>query len=464
MKKNHILDLVVILCLLISAIKSRSEINHIKTRSTPLGSDSPITENQNCSGKLAITCLVGVNLNKPRPWSNYKTGHLWYVSLLLLLHDTETNPGPDNQHTPIDRCGNCNKRVRWGQQAVCCDRCDTWYHINCQQVSEAVYLCLDSNNISWECLQCGMPNFSSGLFNSSGNIPLSPNIYDTINSPSCDDSLGEPLATSSPVQVQSRVRKNNNPKRSKPLTLLNVNCQSISPKKGEFQNLVDSTQPDIVIATETWLTDGVHHDGEIGEINRFSHDYKIYRRDRKDGYGGVLVAIKNDIISSRADELETDAEMVWVQISITGMKTLYICGMYRPHENDEKGQEEFEISLSRIATHQNANIWIAGDLNFPGINWVSNDTKPSCRHPTIHQDFLDCLEDHNLQQMVKVPTRDQNILDLFITNNTTKINKVQVIPGISDHHAVIVEGNLLPTKTKQQKRQVPLYKKQTGKV
>ena len=76
-------------------------------------------------------------------------------------------------------------------------------------------------------------------------------------------------------------------------------------------------QPDIVVATETWLVEGKHQDGEIGEANKFSNDYNIYRGDRKDGYGGVLIAVKNDIISARVDELETDAEIVWVKINIT---------------------------------------------------------------------------------------------------------------------------------------------------
>ena len=238
-----------------------------------------------------------------------------------------------------------------------------------------------------------------------------------------------------------------------------MNCQSVSPKRGEFQNLVDSTQPDIVVATETWLAEGKHQDGEIGEVNRFSVDYKIYRKDRQDGYGGVFVAVRNDIISERADDLETNAEMVWVKIKIKGMKTLYVAGYYRPHENDEESHEEFKLSLEKIAAHPQAHLWICGDMNFPGIDWVSKDLKPTSRFPLLHQDFLDCLAEYGLQQMVKEPTREENILDLFITNNISKVNKVQVIPGISDHDAVLVEGDLSPASNKQQKRQVPMYKK-----
>jgi hypothetical protein len=61
--------------------------------------------------------------------------------------------------------------------------------------------------------------------------------------------------------------------------------------------------------------------------------------------------------------------------------------------------------------------------------------------------------------MVTDPTRERNILDLFIVNNITLIKKVQVLPGISDHEAVLVEGDITPIINKQPKRQVPLYKK-----
>ena len=56
------------------------------------------------------------------------------------------------------------------------------------------------------------------------------------------------------------------------LRLLNANFQSITDKKGSFQNLVDSTDPDIIVGTETWLTNN-QKDGEIGMPNRFSDEY-----------------------------------------------------------------------------------------------------------------------------------------------------------------------------------------------
>ena len=73
--------------------------------------------------------------------------------------------------------------------------------------------------------------------------------------------------------------------------------------------------------------------------------------------------------------------------------------------------------------------------------------------PSVNQN----LDDHGLVQLITNPTRGKNVLDLFITNNDSLIIKTQVIPGISDHNPVFVEGNIKATINKQKCGMVPLY-------
>ena len=65
--------------------------------------------------------------------------------------------------------------------------------------------------------------------------------------------------------------------------------------------------------------------------------------------------------------------------------------------------------------------------------------------------------------MVSSTTRiteySSNLLDLFLTNNRTLVNKCEVIPGISDHEAVYVESSMHPRKVKTPPRKVFRYKK-----
>ena len=133
-------------------------------------------------------------------------------------------------------------------------------------------------NISWYCYPCGLPNFSSGFFNS----------FDTNCSNSFDSLLDlskqpEPCSSSTP---KSSLKY---PKHSNQIYGLNsllINFQSYFNKRAELANLVEETKCDIIIGTETWLTDE-HQNSEL-----LLNNFDIFRKDRKTRGGGVLIATK----------------------------------------------------------------------------------------------------------------------------------------------------------------------------
>ena len=54
--------------------------------------------------------------------------------------------------------------------------------------------------------------------------------------------------------------------------------------------------------------------------------------------------------------------------------------------------------------------------------------------------FNPCMAEMTyLVQIVNEPTRMDNTLDLILTNNDTLVNRVEIIPGISDHDAVFTD-------------------------
>lgn len=68
--------------------------------------------------------------------------------------------------------------------------------------------------------------------------------------------------------------------------------------------------------------------------------------------------------------------------------------------------------------------------------------------------------EHNLEQCVPFPTRGKNQLDLFFTNNPTRISSVKAIPGVSDHDTMVqISYNLSPNIRKKIKRKVFIYKR-----
>ena len=72
---------------------------------------------------------------------------------------------------------------------------------------------------------------------------------------------------------------------------------------------------------------------------------------------------------------------------------------------------------------------------------------------------MKCSFSHNQTQMVTEPIRYENVLDLFLTNNSTLDNKVEIIPGLSDHDIVYTEKSIKPQILPQKPRVLSVYKK-----
>ena len=67
---------------------------------------------------------------------------------------------------------------------------------------------------------------------------------------------------------------------------LHWNCRSIVPKKTELLLLIEELRPHIIALNETWLT---------ASQQFLLPGYNIIRKDRDDGYGGVMLAIISTI-------------------------------------------------------------------------------------------------------------------------------------------------------------------------
>lgn len=139
------------------------------------------------------------------------------------------------------------------------------------------------------------------------------------------------------------------------LCLLKINCQSIVNIKDQPRVMLDNIKPDIVGGTESWLRPDIK-DNEI-----FPSDYTVYRCDRKTSKGGgVFIATSECFLSESKIVLETDCEMVWVKLCVTGCKDLYIYSYYRPNVSEEVIPELLNESLNWIS-HNNCHLWLAGN-------------------------------------------------------------------------------------------------------
>ena len=78
----------------------------------------------------------------------------------------------------------------------------------------------------------------------------------------------------------------------------------------------------------------------------------------------------------------------------------------------------------------------------------------------INKKLTDIVNENDLTQVVREPTRVNNILDLMFTTNPGLISSVEVHPGMSDHNVIITDVNLKAKSAKKKPRKVLLlYKK-----
>ena len=153
--------------------------------------------------------------------------------------------------------------------------------------------------------------------------------------------------------------------------------------------------------------------------------------------------------------------MLWVKVKVTGTSDLYVGLFYRPPDKtDPEYLQHLQATLNRIPTDKGAHLWLGGDFN---INWEEECTTPHASNSTQSNQLLTIMRDSFLDQVVSKPTwiteTISSTLDLFFTSNQTLINKVEVIPGISDHEAVFIESSLKPLNVKIPARKVYQYRK-----
>ena len=147
-----------------------------------------------------------------------------------------------------------------------------------------------------------------------------------------------------------------------------------------------------------------------------------------------------------------------MQLNIASNTNLCIGAYYRPNATDDQSINSLAQSLAKLP-RDSSHVWLAGDMNLPGLGWPSTQLKPACCSPSQHTLFLDILADQDLTQVIGQPTRGDNTLYLLVMNNPTFVNRTEILPGISDYYIVCTEIYISPKKYTQTRRKLPVYRK-----
>ena len=373
--------------------------------------------------------------------------------MLLLSGQVELNPGP---YKPKYPCQICSKAVKWGDRALACDNCDQWYHVTCMTMSSEEYHHLANTSTTWICKICNAPNYSK-LYDSIStdeNSFSSLSSHDSENSDlgmdSSNSSLGSPIATSSPKRPTYQ-----SPKRTiKSLRVVVLNFQSIKNKVNETQVLIDSSDPDIIIGTETWLNK------DISSAEVLPTNFQVFRNDRQDSHGGVLIAVRDDITCSPV-LISQKVELVSVKLHLNRVKSIIISSFYRPpNATQDTYSQAAADELSKLRTdHPKSDFWVGGDFNLPDIDW-SSLTVTSTQYPhSMSEMYLDIVRHCSVEQMINFPTRGSKTLDIFLTSSPGLIDRCKPLPGVGDHDAILIDTLIKPRRVKPSPRTIYLWDK-----
>ncbi|XP_059824367.1 hydroxyacid oxidase 2 isoform X1 [Hypanus sabinus] len=209
------------------------------------------------------------------------------------------------------------------------------------------------------------------------------------------------------------------------LRILYLNARSVRNKTDELEAQVKMGNYDIVGITETWL-----QGDQAWELS--VPGYTCYRRDRNMGRGGgVALLVRNEIQSLARGDLGTgEVESVWIELRNSKGKKTLMGVVYRPPNSSVDIGYKLIRELTLACTKGNA--VVMGDFNMQ-VDWENQvGAGPQDR------EFVECLRDVFLEQLVLEPTRNEAILDLVMCNEQELISDLEVKEplGSSDHNMI----------------------------
>ena len=228
-----------------------------------------------------------------------------------------------------------------------------------------------------------------------------------------------------------------------------VNCRSIKANSSSLSTALGYIKPDCIVGTESWLNAETHTSEVLPD------DYITYRNDRKDGYGGAFVAIKNTFNSTLVQSEGENSNIVWAEVELKHSSNMYIGSYYRAPSSPVESIYDLNDSLSNLPSDaKTKNIAVGGDFNTPDVDWNIPTVKEGAKNKTTQEELIQVSTQHELKQIQDKPTRGNAILDLYFTNNPSLIKYTDAVPGISDHEMVIVDQMIKPKYNKQRRRKI----------
>ena len=238
--------------------------------------------------------------------------------------------------------------------------------------------------------------------------------------------------------------------RDKELRILEVNIRGLRSNIGELANLCKDQEPTIVIIVETFLDSTVQDGADSIAIPGYT---MCCRQDRTEKSKGGIAVYCLEGVAIHHDPLRDpeDLEMLWFSITLQSQKLL-VGAIYKPPNANNDVIDYLDsntlLKMDEFGAHS---VMLIGDFNIHHEEWLGSHNTDAAGRKTL--EVANCL---GLEQIVKEPTREDQILDLALTDlpaSSTTFAKL----GTSDHNPVLVKLDVPAFRDKPYRRKVWHY-------
>ena len=279
-------------------------------------------------------------------------------------------------------CGICQKAVANNHKAICCDICNKWIHISCNNVDRKTYIKLHGSNTTWYCTSCMKKELH---FNTTTNqefakiysgkyiIPFTQqkiqnfkeNVIELLKEQSNN------IISCSYYDITEISQINDVDKKKSFFSLLHMNISSLSYHFEELEELLNEINIKFSII-------GISESKLRANLNPLSNttlkNYNIEHTTTKSKKGGTLLYISSklnckvhsDLIMCKTKELES----IFIEIiNKKGKNQIIGCIYKHPKMLISKFCEDFLKDLTEKLSKENKEIYLMGDFNINLLNY-----------------------------------------------------------------------------------------------
>jgi ribonuclease P/MRP protein subunit RPP40 len=215
-----------------------------------------------------------------------------------------------------------------------------------------------------------------------------------------------------------------------------MNIRSLTNKLHHFETLLTEISPDIVVLTETWISNKITN--ESISVTNYEIVARTDRLNTTDGRGGGIVIYAKSDIAPEIVNLTPPPTLKNYQLCRVDIRNVSISGIYRSPKTTLEEDKQIVDYLRKLPEQS----VITGDFNLPKIHWNCQSKTPDM---FVH--YQEVLLEKFWEQHVHQCTHEAgNVLDLVITNEELLDGCVEVCPELKlptmDHYPIIMNINV----------------------